>query len=209
MKIKVCGMREQSNVRQVAQLPIDYMGFIFYDKSPRFVPTPIHPDIIKILSEKNILKVGVFVNELFDEVLSISSFNHLEVIQCHGEESPAYCNRLKNEGFTVIKTFHLDKDFNFLSLVNYHDACDFFLFDSLTKIYGGSGMRFDWNLLRNYDNQKPIILSGGIGPGDEPLIKQITGLNIHAIDINSRFEIEPAIKDEKKIKTFLFNMKNQ
>ncbi len=207
MKVKVCGMRDVENVRQLAELPVDYMGFIFYENSARFVNNQVHPDILQLLENKKIKKVGVFVNSKLEELKKIALSNKLDVIQCHGDESPEYCAILKEAGFIVFKAFRVGQHFDFNILEKYTDSCNYFLFDTDTKNYGGSGQKFDWSIFKKYNYEKPIILSGGIGPGDEAAINAINITNLHAIDLNSKFEINPALKDVEKIDMFLKNLR--
>jgi phosphoribosylanthranilate isomerase len=207
MKIKVCGMRDIDNAFELAQLPIDYMGFIFYDKSPRFINNRIDTKIIDLLDKRKIKKVGVFVNAILKDAIFLAEKNKLDVIQCHGDERPEYCNTLKDKGYKVFKAFRIDNGFDFSLLEKYENCCDYFLFDTSTKDFGGSGKKFDWDILNKYKNNKLIILSGGIGPGDEEATKQLR-LNIYAVDLNSRFEIAPGVKDVVKIGVFIENIKN-
>ncbi|MFT3740607.1 MAG: phosphoribosylanthranilate isomerase [Breznakibacter sp.] len=132
----------------------------------------------------------------------------LDAVQLHGSEPPGECWLHRNLGLTVIKAFCIDEKFDFKTLEPYKDAVDYYLFDTKTPQHGGSGKKFNWDILHGYDNSKPIFLSGGIGPDDAAGIKKLGGLNIHAVDINSRFETAPAVKDIGLLKTFFQNIRS-
>ncbi len=202
-EIKVCGMRKPSNIMEVAKLKPDYLGFIFYPKSPRYVD--VYPDV-KIPS--SIKKVGVFVNAAERDIWSRKVQFGLDVVQLHGDESPELCYLLKQLGVEVIKVFRVDEHFNFDITRRYTDYVDYFLFDTATKAYGGSGEKFNWSILKGYDNARPIFLSGGIGPDDAASVTNIQGLNLKAIDINSKFELEPGVKDVESLKKFITQVRS-
>ncbi len=195
-------MRDPDNIREVLKLSPDYLGFIFYPKSPRFVkdyPAVDFPSSVK--------KVGVFVNASEREIGEKRISFGLDVLQLHGDESPELCHILKQSGVEIIKVFRVDENFDFELPRKYEDFVDYFLFDTATKDFGGSGKKFDWRLLKGYNNARPIFLSGGIGPDDSASILEIEGLNIKAIDINSCFEIEPALKDVETLKRFISELR--
>ncbi|MDD4008321.1 MAG: phosphoribosylanthranilate isomerase [Fermentimonas sp.] len=199
MIIKVCGMRDEENIRQLEQLDIDWMGFIFYHDSPRYAGQTVK----YLLSKKK--KVGVFVDQNPQIIRDRAKDNHLFAIQLHGSEPPWYCINLREEGYKVIKSFGIDKD-GFIpnaQLNAYEGKCDYFLFDTKTDLHGGSGKKFNWNRLADYKGETPFILSGGISPEDVEEIKSFSHPKFAGIDINSRFEISPAIKDVEAIKTFI------
>jgi phosphoribosylanthranilate isomerase len=202
MKVKVCGMREKHNIEAIARLKPDYMGFIFYTGSPRFVGTQLIPETIYALSPE-IRPVGVFVNEELYYVNQLAQKYGFEYIQLHGLEKPDYCKTLKDKGLKIIKAFHLHDNFDFSSLIPYKPVCDFFLFDNKGETYGGTGEHFGWDILKYYDNEVPVFLSGGISLNDLEDIKNLKNHNIHAVDVNSRFELEPGIKDISKVKKLL------
>lgn len=193
MKLKVCGMKYVQNIKDVAQLHPDYMGFIFYEKSPRYFNgnLPILP--------KSTQKVGVFVNAFLDDILDKIRRYNLQFVQLHGNESPNFSKALKKTSVKVIKVFSISDDFNFDTIKPYESVCDYFLFDTKGKYHGGNGIAFDWNLLKNYPSKKPFFLSGGIGVEEIEKIKKMN-LPIHAIDVNSKFEIEPGLKSTQLIK---------
>ncbi len=198
MKLKICGMKYPDNILEVSQLLPDYMGFIFWEKSSRFFDGEI-PNL-----PKSIQKVGVFVNAPIDEIVSKIKKYHLDLIQLHGNESVELCMELKNENIQIIKVFSVNDDFDFNVLEPYEAVCDYFLFDTKGKLPGGNGIVFDWKVLETYPSTKPFFLSGGIGIEEIASVKQLlkTNLPIHAIDINSKFEIEPGLKNIELLKEF-------
>jgi phosphoribosylanthranilate isomerase len=196
MKLKVCGMREQKNIQEVAALRPDYLGFIFYRESPRFVGD----DFQMPLLHKSIRKVGVFVNSTTAEIRAkVKAFN-LDFVQLHGNESVEQCKELKQHNTLIIKTFSLGDKFSFQDLNHYHEATDYFLFDTKGKYFGGNATRFDWSILNGYDQQTPFFLSGGLTPENIKDVNALRDMNIHAIDINSGVEFSPAVKDISKVK---------
>lgn len=197
MKLKVCGMRERVNIREVMELQPDYMGFIFYPKSPRYVGESFE---LPSSFPRSIGKVGVFVNSGTEEMLSRVRHLNLDYLQLHGNETPQQCEELKKEGVKLIKAFSVDDDFDFSATEPYEGVVDFLLFDTKGKYYGGNARTFNWNVLERYNQQVPFFLSGGISPYNISGIKALEGMNLHAIDINSGVEIEPGLKDIEKIK---------
>ncbi|MGC8803511.1 MAG: phosphoribosylanthranilate isomerase [Bacteroidales bacterium] len=199
-KIKVCGMRDEGNIRQLSQLPIHYMGFIFYPKSPRYAGEMPVRTILQVAQP--IKKVGVFVNASVDEVITFYDRYRLDLVQLHGYESPDFCFTLKNKGIPVVKSFAA-KDITLSQTSSYQHVCDYFLFDTPTSQYGGSGKKFDWSVLQRIEVPLPFFLSGGLGPDDVQDIQQFNHPQFFAIDINSRFEIQPGMKDIGLIKRFI------
>ncbi|WP_439181605.1 phosphoribosylanthranilate isomerase [Carboxylicivirga taeanensis] len=196
-EIKVCGMRDSSNIEELVKLKPDYIGFIFYEQSPRYVQKPPQAQI-----DASIRKVGVFVNASERTINEKRIAFGLDIIQLHGDESPEQCFILKQFGAQVMKVFRVDESFDFQETKRYQDYCDYFLFDTQTKAFGGSGQKFNWQLLKNYNNARPVFLSGGIGPDDVADIQQLENINLKAIDINSKFEIKPALKDIPRLSEF-------
>lgn len=197
MKLKVCGMKYPDNIRELEEVSPDFMGMIFFPESPRFF------DQLKdasLLTNK-IERVGVFVNDPVSQVNEICKKFNIKYVQLHGNESPNDCRELKNSGYIVIKVFPVYDKLP-INLEEYKAVADLFLFDTKTNSHGGSGKKFDWSILKKYDNEVPLILSGGIDPESVDEIKALTGVNIFAVDINSRFESEPGRKDIEKIKIF-------
>jgi phosphoribosylanthranilate isomerase len=202
LKIKVCGMRDPENISGVVNALPDFMGFIFYPKSKRFVGVDFSPEILKIIPG-SIKKVGVFVNEIQENIIEICQRTNLEVVQLHGNESPEFCHLLKLSGLTVFKAFSVDEQFDFEKLNVYSEACDYFLFDTKGELPGGTGQKFNWKMLERYEVDVPFFLSGGIGLDDLEAIRQFSHPRWCGLDVNSGFEISPAMKNVEKIKKFI------
>ncbi len=218
MKLKVCGMKYEDNISQIANLQPDYLGFIFYKKSARHFSTSISelPDSIK--------KTGVFVDESIENVIELINTHQLQAVQLHGKESPEYCSalrdaerisishekNLKKVQVEIIKVFSIKNEFNFEVLKPYEDVCDYFLFDTKGKLPGGNGYTFDWSVLNNYPSTKLFFLSGGIGLDQVDAIKRFklseASKYCYALDVNSKFEIEPGLKNIEKLKVFKNNV---
>ena len=197
-------MRDLNNINALIDLPIDYMGFIFHDKSPRFVSN----DMIEILNTidfKAVKKVGVFVNETIEYVLEKAAALNLHIVQLHGEETPQYLMTLrnKNRNLEIWKAFSIDETFDFQRIIKYKGFAHKFLFDTKTANYGGSGLKFDWSLLKKYTVRTPFFLSGGISPTDTEGVNTLKHNQFHGLDLNSKFETEPAVKDVNAVKKFI------
>jgi phosphoribosylanthranilate isomerase len=193
MKLKVCGMKYPQNITEIESLKPDLMGFIFYKKSKRFFNQP------EINLNSKIKKVGVFVNENFQEIKNKIEKYKLDYVQLHGEETVSFCNSL-NHLVKIIKVFKIDDNFNFKKTEEFKNVCDFFLFDTKTELNGGSGIKFNWDVLQNYKCKKKFFLSGGIDISDVEKIKKIVkSYPIVGIDINSKFELNNLEKDKDKI----------
>ena len=205
IKIKVCGMRESQNISDLAKLNPDYMGFIFFEKSKRDVSKKLkRNDLDKIPT--TIKKVGVFVNATNEDIYkTIKSFN-LDLVQLHGAETPEMCLEIKNSGIKVIKAFSVDSAFDFTTTSPYKTTCDYFLFDTKGKEAGGNGFTFDWSILDKYDNDIPFLLSGGLDETNISEVNKLTHLNIHAVDVNSKFEIKPALKNIELLNSSVFKV---
>ena len=203
LKLKICGMKFAANIAAVAGLKPDYLGFIFYDKSPRYI-SDVSAELIKYVPSE-VKTVGVFVDEDLEIVKKKINLYQLKAVQLHGSETPEYCAELKAtfNNLEVIKAFGLDEDFDFSNLDAYKNVVDFFLFDTKTKAHGGSGKTFDWNILESYTLDKPYFLSGGIDLGHVDVIVGINDERLYGLDINSRFETEPGVKDVERIKAFV------
>ena len=200
VQLKICGMKYPDNILEVAALLPHYMGFIFWEKSARYFEGPL-PEL-----PKSIKKVGVFVNEKSDIILDKVTQYDLQAVQLHGQESVAFCLELKNKLGTsveIIKVFSADETFDFSLLKPYELVCDFFLFDTKGKLPGGNGTTFDWTILQKYPSSKPFFLSGGIGIDEIAAVNEIlnTHLPLYAIDVNSKFEIEPGLKNLNLVRT--------
>ena len=206
MKIKICGLKFESNILGLSKLEPDYMGFVFWEKSKRLVigSTPN-------LSQTKIKKTGVFVNADFEKIKDKVRVHKLEAIQLHGLESPEFCEKIKNLGVEIIKAFSIDENFNFNVLEKYELCSDYFLFDTKGKSPGGNGISFDWEILRNYKYEKKFFLSGGIGIESISAIKKIKNLSLplFCVDINSRFELNPGEKNIELIKSFKNSLENE
>jgi phosphoribosylanthranilate isomerase len=199
MKLKICGMKYPNNILEVGALLPDYMGFIFWAKSARYFDGII-PEL-----PKTIKKVGVFVNESSAIIEAKIAQYNLQAVQLHGQESVEFCLELKtklNATIEIIKVFSADENFDFSILKPFENACDYFLFDTKGKLPGGNGTTFDWKVLSNYPSTKPFFLSGGIGIEEIEAVKKLskTNLPLFAIDVNSKFEIEPGLKNIERLK---------
>lgn len=193
-------MKHAANIAAVADLHPDYLGFIFYDKSPRYI-SDVSAELIKYVPQE-IKTVGVFVDEDVEAVKALVQKHYLKAVQLHGKEDVAYCKAMKETGVEVIKAFGIHADFDFSVLEVYEPVVDYFLFDTQTPAHGGSGKVFDWTLLENYQLQKPYFLSGGVDLAHAEQIKMIKDERLYAVDINSKFELEPGLKDVDKLKEF-------
>ena len=199
MKLKVCGMKYAENIKLISELRPDFMGFIFYNNSKRYIDINYIPTI-----NKNIKKVGVFVDPEIEYINKMVNKYKLDFVQLHGNEKPEFISKI-NE-IKIIKAFPIDANFDFNALKNYL-SCDYFLFDTSDKLPGGNGISFDWNILSDYKINKPFFLSGGIGIKSLKNLKiflnSVISKNCVAVDINSQFEIDYGIKDFELIKNFI------
>lgn len=198
LNLKVCGMRDADNIREVGALAPDFMGFIFYKESPRYVgPDFTIPDSL----QARIKKVGVFVNESTDGIMETVKKHRLDLVQLHGGESADQCRNLRDRGVGVIKAFSVDDDTRFTETEDYREVVDYFLFDTKGKYFGGNARRFDWQVLSRYDQQVPFFLSGGISPENIAEVLAFGNYNIAAVDVNSGVEVKPALKDVEKVRS--------
>ncbi|MBR2234577.1 MAG: phosphoribosylanthranilate isomerase [Prevotella sp.] len=193
--VKVCGMRDADNIREVDALGIDMMGFIFWPKSSRYVSE--RPAYLPQRAQR----VGVFVDEDVEQVRRTAADYALDYIQLHGAERPAYVGQLRE--WRIIKAFNIATVHDFAQTKPYEGLVDYFLFDAKGKSVGGNGEKFDWDVLQAYAGGTPFLLSGGIGPDDAERVKAFHHPQCVGIDLNSRFEKEPGLKDIIKLKTFL------
>ncbi len=201
MKIKVCGLKHPHNIKQIVDSNIDFAGFIFYDESKRHVNRHTL-NFLKTWNTK-VLKVGVFVNHDLDQVKSIVKTYSLDFVQLHGDETPEYLANLTHDNIKLIKAFQINPDFNWDILADYQPFVKYFLFDTPTPSYGGSGKHFNWELLRQYYLDTPFFLSGGIGLQDVSLLQKLNMPNLYAIDVNSQFELKAGLKDSAKLNQFV------
>lgn len=209
MRIKVCGMTQKEQVESLSALGVSFAGFIFYPKSPRYVFREM--TALQIRKVNNINKVGVFVNAPMDEVLHLVDECRLQMVQLHGDETPKYCDRLADY-VSVVKAFRLsDNDSVEWMTRPFDDVCDHYLFDTMGAGYGGTGKKFDWTVLQNQQINKPFFLSGGIEKGDEEKIRTFAGeavaKNLFALDINSKFETSPGVKNLALVQDFVQHLK--
>lgn len=225
VKVKICGMREPGNIREIAVLRPDYMGFIFYRKSPRYAGTEFFGNegfqqsagAVSFQTAARagtntapagmnaalagIKKTAVFVDEPLDPAREMINRAGFDAVQLHGNETPAYCRQVKETGAEVIKAFGVGEDFDFSILEAYAPFCDYFMFDAKTSAFGGSGKTFGWELLRRYTGSKPFFLSGGLDLDNlSAALTAVDGLPLYALDLNSRFETAPGLKDTEKVK---------
>ncbi|MGB1217596.1 MAG: phosphoribosylanthranilate isomerase [Saprospiraceae bacterium] len=195
MKIKVCGMRESKNIQALSVLEVDYMGLIFYEKSKRFVAREIAETLLK--------KVGIFVNEEIEKVEALAKEYQLHALQVHGDESPEYCKKLQEKGHKIFRAFRVDENFDFQQTKDYEPFCELFIFDAKGKDYGGNGIAYDWSVLEKYQGGTNFLLSGGINPNSIEKIQVFQHPKCLGLDLNSGFEIEPALKDIDSLKIFI------
>lgn len=230
MIVKVCGMRDADNIREVAALGVDMLGFIFYPKSPRYVQmissnAGIIPDYSEerlraaSLKEERVkvkrpFRVGVFVDDMPQNIVTRVYNYGLDYIQLHGNEPRETCENLRatldpdiKKGIGIIKAISVSTAEDIQKYKEYVGAVDLFLFDTKCKTVGGSGEQFDWTVLDTYDGDVPFLLSGGIGPDDVERVKAFHHPKCVGIDLNSKFEIEPALKDVEKLRNFLEKVK--
>ena len=230
MIVKVCGMRDGENIRQVADLGVDWIGMIFWDKSPRNVTMiPTHAGIIPdrgsiplqdsegvgqsvSMEEKRLFpkRVGVFVDEMAQNIITRVVNYQLDLVQFHGHETPTLIKNLRQTldpdirpGIQFIKAISVGSAADIAGYKTYSDCVDYFLFDTRCPSVGGSGKQFDWRVLEAYDGDKPFLLSGGIGPDDAEQVNAFYHPKCIGIDVNSRFEREPGLKDVAALKQFL------
>ena len=197
MIIKVCGMREADNIRATEQLGVDWLGFIFWPNSSRYVAT--RPAYLPSAAKR----VGVFVDASIEDVTNKASDYQLDIIQLHGHESREYVSEISNRGLTVMKAISISNRDDIATSKVYEGIANYFLFDTKCKTVGGSGEHFDWSVLNAYDGSTPFLLSGGIGPDDVERVRNFCHPECIGIDLNSRFEISPALKDINKLKQFI------
>jgi len=208
LKIKICGMRDTNNIHKVTELGPDILGFIFYRSSPRYAGDMLDEKTLFNLPS-SVLKAGVFVNE--DEKLiseTVKRFS-LDMVQLHGDETPDFCHRLKEKNIKVIKVFSMSFEHPFSKCSQYTGVTDFFLFDTPATGSGGAGNKFDWKVLNKYDLQHPFFLSGGISPEDTDRIGEINNPSFSGIDLNSRFESSPGIKNTEMLKNFISEIRKK
>ncbi len=203
MLVKVCGINNPNNLEAMDNLAVDFIGINFYNPSPRHWPE----DAAYNFSQIKTPLAGVFVNASIDQIKSTTRDFNLEYVQCHGNESIAFCQEVKT--FTkCIKVFSVSSESDIQQTKDF-DFCDYFLFDTKTKQHGGSGQKFDWRILNSYQGKTPFLLAGGIGPNDSDEIQSINHPEFRGVDINSKFEIKPGLKDLKLVQEFINQIKER
>jgi phosphoribosylanthranilate isomerase len=211
MRSKVCGLNSISQLIRLDEMEVEFGGFVFYPKSPRYILKHLQPADLKNAKGQKINKVGVFVNETIEQVLKQVDDCGLYLVQLHGDESPKYCEKIADY-VTVIKAFRIRNDDDVLwKIKDYQDIVDMFLFDTAGASFGGTGEKFDWTILKNLTIDKPFFLSGGIGPEDVASLQAFSespvAKDLFSIDINSKFETSPGIKNMDMVESFIHQIK--
>ncbi|WP_297064192.1 phosphoribosylanthranilate isomerase [uncultured Duncaniella sp.] len=201
LSIKICGMTHPGNISEIAGLAPDYLGLIFHSPSPRNA-CALRPEAIES-ARAGIKLTGVFVDRQETEVLQLAESFRLSAVQLHGCESPEYCRKLKGRGFEVWKAVGIEDENDFLRMERYAGCIDRFVFDRKSPSHGGTGVKFDWQLLRHYQLPIGFMLGGGIGPDDAEAIACISHPQLVGLDLNSRFESSPGTKDYHLLDKFL------
>lgn len=203
--VKICGLRDPGNILEVIQLKPDWIGLIFYSGSPRYISDLKSLELLNELTDRP-LTVGVFVNPDNIEIKKITEIIRLDAIQLHGSETPEFCEKLRGEGYTIIKAFGIHPGFDFKLTDQYLGKADYFLFDTGSAKSGGTGEQFDWALLNKYQGETSYFLSGGISPETQlfPNHRQFAG-----VDLNSRFEMAPGIKNISLLQKFIKQFRNE
>ncbi len=205
--VKVCGLTDAQNAREIAACGADFAGFIFYPPSKRYVGDAPDPELFGAVPPP-VRKVGVFVDEETETLVRKALLYDLYAVQLHVSELPATCDRIRSAGIRVIKAFGVGEAFNFKQLDPYAGSCDYFLFDTASAQHGGSGRPFSWDLLTRYSLEVPFFLAGGIGPSDAPALRTLVHPRPEVADINSRFETRPGIKDVERVRKFIEEIKS-
>lgn len=201
LSIKICGMTDPGNMQEIAGLHPDYLGLIFHSRSPRNA-CGLCPEAIQA-AIAGIKLTGVFVDRPETEVMSIAKRFRLAAVQLHGSESPEYCQKLIGHGFEVWKAVGIENESDFIQIEDYAGCVDRFVFDRKSAAHGGTGLKFDWQLLGHYTHPVGFMLGGGIGPDDAETIASISHPRLMGLDLNSRFESSPGIKDRSLLTEFL------
>lgn len=212
MRIKVCGMTDLQQMHQLGAMGVEFAGMIFYPQSPRFVLRHLYGEQVKQAKLK-VYKVGVFVNAAYDEILNHVENFGLDMVQLHGDETPRFCEKMSNY-IQTIKAFRIGPGENLAwKIKDYRDSCDMYLFDTIGAAYGGTGKKFNWDLLRGQKFEKPFFLSGGIAPDDVAAIRSFRTdpvcNNLFALDVNSKFEVSAGIKNMELLRSFVEAVRKQ
>lgn len=204
MKVKVCGITSIEQINDLQEIGVDYAGFIFYDRSPRFIGSHLLTGDQVKKAGLSIQKIGVFVNADEEQIIRMVDEWGLDMVQLHGEESPVFCEKISNHVKTI-KAFRISGQESLsYKIVPYQNAVDYFLFDAMGEQYGGTGNQFNWDIIASANISKPYFLSGGIGPNDISSILSFSAndFNCYAVDVNSKFELQPGRKDMNLVKSF-------
>ena len=206
--VKVCGMRDPENIRTILTTGVDWIGLIFYPRSPRYVGD----DAVQLKEKldhagRSVKKVGVFVDAPTEQMLRFANDYGLDYLQLHGNESPDVCYSLQKRGLAVIKAFSIATADDLKKTKDYEGRADYFLFDTKSEAYGGSGQRFDWRVLSAYEGETPFLLSGGLALDSLSDLQQFSHPRFAGIDLNSGFEVAPASKDADALRHFITNYK--
>ncbi len=205
MQVKICGIREAANLRDIAGLLPDYVGFIFYPKSARYVGDALDAEALRDLPP-TVRKVGVFVDAPLPELLATAARYGLDYVQLHGHESAAYCREAHAQGLRIIKAFSVGEQFDFGPLAEYGTVCDYFLFDTKGQQPGGNGYAFDWRVLADYQGPAPFLLSGGLGPTNASELLAFQHPFLAGYDFNSQLETAPGLKDVAATRALLLTL---
>lgn len=204
MIIKVCGMRVPDNITEIRSLDIDWMGLIFYAGSPRYVTQGLEQ-----VSFNGLVRVGVFVDAAMADIRDRVFRYGLNMIQLHGDESPEKCREVKSLGMQVVKAIPVAEREDLQLALRYEPVADYLLLDTKTKVKGGSGKKFDWQILEDYSAKTPFLLSGGISPGDARAIANIDHPMMAGVDLNSQFETAPGLKNVELVKQFVSELRKE
>ncbi len=207
MVVKVCGLRDPDNLAEVVDAKPDMVGFIFYPQSPRYVEVAA-AKALNSVSVGNAQRVGVFVDSNLQHIEQTVAHFGLHAVQLHGSETSQLCEQLQQKGLTVIKAFRVGEKFCFTEVEPYVGSCSLFLFDAAGSRAGGNGTSFNWHLLEKYGGSVPFLLSGGIGEEHLLAIKALTHPMLLGVDVNSRFEVMPGVKDGARVKKFIEMIKS-
>lgn len=209
LQIKVCGMRDTQNIDSISELHPNYLGFIFFKKSPRYAAF-VNPQVVRELPT-DVTPVAVFLNETISQICDICEVYGITTVQLHGEETPEFCRELVDRGFTVIKAEALTATEDIERLKPYEGVVSMFVFDTKTPLgpNGGTGRKWDWSILNAYNLTTPYLLSGGIGPEDAEQIRTLTLRGLSGVDVNSRFEISPGLKNVELLVEFINQIRHE
>jgi phosphoribosylanthranilate isomerase len=202
MKVKVCGLKNRENIREIVSCKPDFLGFIFYPPSPRYVGERFDVRLMRSIPPY-INKTGVFVNQDYETIVRLVEQYGLHFVQLHGDEDVSFAAALKAKRIAIIKAFRVDENFDFNNTEPFLSSCEYFLFDTKSESYGGNGKKFNWQVLQRFSYKKPFFLSGGIAPGDADSIVALQHPSLLGVDLNSGFEISPGFKDVFKVNEFI------